>query len=69
MKQVSWWLLDLYSTAQFLRGISPEGPPSIVIDKISSTKAVYVIGTTLHVHVLDLKKKDELNLIALATHL
>ena len=57
------------STTKFLRGVSPKGPPSIVIEKIFDTKVVYIIGTTLHLHVLHLKKKDELNLITLATHL
>ena len=30
---------------------------------------MYIIGTTLHVHVLYLRRKDELNSILLATHL
>ena len=55
--------------AQFLHSVSPEGPPCAVIEKVSETKAVYVIGTTLHVHVLHLCKKDECNFIQLATHL
>ena len=69
VKRVNWVLPGLYSIAQFLRGVSPEGPPCIVIEKVSETKAVYVIGTTLHVHTLHLRKRDELNFILLATHL
>ena len=69
VKRVNWWLPGLYSTAEFLRGVLPKGPHSLIIEKISDIKAVYIIGTTLHLHVLQLKKKDELNLIALATHL
>ena len=29
---------------------------------------MYIIGTTLHVHLLNLRKRDELNLISLTTH-
>ena len=39
------------------------------MEKVSETKVVYVIGTTLHVHALHLRKKDELNFILLAMHL
>ena len=59
----------MHFVAHFLRGVSPEGPPCIIIEKVFETKAVYLVGTTLHVHVLQLHKKDELNLILLATHL
>ncbi len=69
VKRINWCLPGLYSIAQFLRGVSPEGPPCIVVEKVSETKAVYVIGTTLHVHALHLRKKDEINFILLATHL
>ena len=69
VKRINWCLPGLYSIAQFLRGVSPEGPPCTIVEKISKTKVVYVIGTTLHVHMLHLCKKDELNLISLATHL
>lgn len=69
VKRVNWCLPGLHSIAQFLRDISPEGPPCTIVEKVSETKAVYVIGTTLHVHVLQLRKKDELSFILLATHL
>ena len=69
VKRVNWVLHGLYSVAQFLRSISTEGPSCIVIEGVSSTKAVYIIGTTLHIHTLHLCKRDELNLILLATHL
>ena len=36
---------------------------------VFETKIVYVIGTTLHVHVLQLHRKDGVNFILLATHL
>ena len=48
---------------------SPEGPPTVIIEKVSETKAIYIIGTILHVHTLHIHKKDELNFISLATHL
>lgn len=67
VKRVNWCLPELHSVAQFLRSVSPEGPPCTVIEKIAETKAIYIIGTTLHVHVLELHWKDELNLISLAT--
>ena len=69
VKRVNWCLPGLYSIAQFLRGVSPEGPPYTIIEEVSNTKAVYVIGTTLHVHVLQLCKKNKVNVILLATHL
>ena len=69
VKRVNWCLPGLYSIAQFLRGVSPAGPPCTVIEKVSETKAVYVIGTTFHVHVLQLCKRDKVNFILLATHL
>ena len=62
-------LPGLHSVAQFLRSVSPDGFPSVVIDKLAIPKAVYIVGTTLHVHVLHIRKKDELNFILLATHL
>ena len=49
--------------------MSPEGFPCIIVEKVFETKAMYVFGTTLHVHALNLQKKDELNFILLATHL
>lgn len=69
VKHVNWCLPRLYSVAHFLHSVSPEGPPYTIIEKVSETKAVYIIGTTLHVHVLQLCWKDELNFISLATHL
>ena len=40
----------------------------IVIRRLAKTRAVYVDGTTLHIHTLRLCKKDEVNSILLATH-
>ena len=36
---------------------------------IFETKVVYVVGTTLHVHVLQLCRKDEVNFILLTMRL
>ena len=69
VKRVNWVLPGLYFVARFLRGVSPEGPPCAVLEKVSETKAVYVTGTTLHVHVLHLRKKDKVNFIQLATNM
>ena len=41
----------------------------MIVEKVSETKSIYIIGTTLHVHILHIRKKDELNFISLATHL
>ena len=68
VKHINWCLPGLYSIAQFLHEVSPEGPPCIILEKIFETKAMYVIGTTLHVHVLHLQNRDELNLISLTMH-
>ena len=67
VKPVNWVLPGLYSVAHFLRGQSPEAPPCNVIEKLFESSAVYIIGTTLHVHAIRLCWKDELNLILLAT--
>ena len=40
----------------------------IVIRKFAQTRAVYVDGTTLHIHTLCLWKKNKVNSILLATH-
>ena len=69
VKCVNWCLSGLYSAAQFLRGVLPKCPPYTIIEKKIETEAIYVIGTTLHVYVLHLCKKDELNLISLTMDL
>ena len=69
VRRISWGLSNLYSIAKFLQNWSIDGPPSIVLEKTSETQAVYILGTTLHVHVLKLRKKEEVNLILLATQL
>ena len=61
-------MCGLYCIAHFLHEQSPEGPPGIIVENVSKTKAVYIIGTTLHVHLLHLRKRDKLNLISLTTH-
>ena len=40
----------------------------IVIKKLVETRAVYIVGTVLHIHTLRLCKRDEVNSILLATH-
>lgn len=69
VKRISWGLSKLYSISKFLQSLSIDGPPSIVLEKTSETQAVYILGTTLHVHVLKLRRKDEINFILLATQL
>lgn len=69
VKHVNWALLRLYSIAQFLHNFSSEGTPCTVIEKVLEIEAIYVIETTLHVHSLNLRKRDKINLIPLATHL
>ena len=46
-----------------------KGFPCEVVERIAATKAVYIIDRTLHVHILHLRKRDELNFILLATSL
>ena len=69
VKRVNWCLPGLYSLAQFLRSVSIEGFPCEVVERIARTYAVYIIGHTLHIHVLHLRMRDELNFILLATSL
>ena len=58
-----------YFVAHFLQSASPEAFPYTILGKISETHAVRIIGTTLHVNVIRLWEKDELNLILLVTSL
>ena len=69
VKRVNWCLPGLYSLAQFLRSVSVEGFPYDVVERIAAIRAVYIIGRTLHIHVLHLRKRDELNFILFATSL
>ena len=69
VKRVNWCQPGLYSLAKFLRSVSVEGFPCEVVERIAITKAVYIIGRTLHVHILHLRKRDEINFILLATSL
>ena len=55
--------------SNFLQNLSIDGPPSTIVEKVAETPSVYIIGTTLHVHVLKLRWKDEVNLIQIATKL
>ena len=66
---MNWCLPGLYLLAQFLRSVFVEGFPYKVVEKKAATKAVYIIGRTLHVHILHMRKRDELNFILLATSL
>ena len=52
----------------FLLSLLEKGLPRVVIKKFVETRAVYIVGTVLHVHILHLCKKDEVNSILLATH-
>ena len=47
----------------------PEGFLNTILGKISETRAVRIVGTTLHVNLIRLWEKNELNLILLATSL
>lgn len=54
--------------ANFLTSLPREGPLRTVIRKFVNTKAVYIVSSTLHIHTLHLRKKEEVNSILLATH-
>ena len=58
----------LGATANILLSLPKEDLLKIVIRKFAKTRAVYIVGTVLHVHTLCLCKKDEVNSILLATH-
>ena len=58
----------LGSTANLLLSLPEEDLLKIVIIKFAKTRAMYIVGTVLHVHTLCLHKKDEVNSILLATH-
>ena len=67
VKQVNW-SLGLYTIAPFLHGLPSNGPPRVVIEKVSQTKCAYIVGSTLHVHANHLCTRNELNFISLVTH-
>ena len=67
VKKVNW-SLGFYTIARFLHGLPPNGPPHVVIEKVSQSKCAYIIGSTLHVHVNLLCTKNELNFMSLVTH-
>ena len=67
VKQVNW-SLGLYTIARFLHGLPSHGPPQCVIEKISTSKCAFIIGSTLHVRAHFLYTRNELNFISLATH-
>ena len=54
--------------ANLLLCLPEEGLLRVVIKKFVETRALYIVGTILHVHTLHLRKKDEVNSILLATH-
>ena len=62
------WSLGLYTIARFLRSLPPHGPPQNVIEKVSTSKCAFIIGSTLHVRAHYLHTRNELNFIALVTH-
>ena len=56
------------AAASLLLNLPEEDLVKIVIKRLAETRAVYVVGTTLHIHTLRLCKRDEVNSILLATH-
>ena len=58
VKKVNW-SLGLYTIAQFLHGLPSNGPPRVVIEKVSQSKCAYIIGSTLHVHANLLCTRNE----------
>ena len=58
----------LGAAANLLFSLPEEDFLKIVIKKLAETRAVYIVGTVLHVHTLRLCKKDEVHSILLATH-
>ena len=58
----------LGAAASLLLNLPEEDLVKIVIKRLAETRAVYIVGTTLHIHTLRLRKKDEVNSILLATH-
>ena len=69
VKRVHWCLPGLHSVAQFLCSVPPEGFLNTIVRKISETWAVQIEGTILHVNLIRLWERNELNLILLATSL
>ena len=67
VKQANW-SLGLYTIARFLHGLPPHGPPQCVIEKVSTSKCAFIVGSTLHVRAHYLYTRNELNFISLATH-
>ena len=58
----------LGTATSLLLNLPKEDLVKIVIKRLAETRAVYIVGTTLHIHTLRLCKRDEVNSILLATH-
>ena len=58
----------LGAATNLLLSLPEEDLLKIVIRKLAETRAVYIVGTILHIHTLRLCTKDKVNLILLATH-
>ena len=56
------------AAASLLLNLPEEDLVKTVIKRLAETKAVYIVGTTLHIHTLRLRKRDKVNSILLATH-
>ena len=63
VKSVNWCLPGLYSVAQFLRSLSPDGPPATIIEGVAQIGYVYIVDQTLFVDALRLFRTDNLNFI------
>ena len=59
---------ELGAAASLLLNLLEEDLVKIVIKRLAETRAVYIVGTTLHIHTLRLCKRDKVNSILLATH-
>ena len=59
---------ELGVAASLLLNLPKEDLVKIVIKRLVETRAFYIVGTTLHIHTLCLRKRDKVNSILLATH-
>ena len=59
---------ELDAATSLLLNLPEEDLVKTVIKRLVETRAIYVVGTTLHIRTLRLCKRDKVNSILLATH-
>lgn len=60
--------LGLPNVARFMHSLPLTSSNLVIVEKLSTSKFAFILGSTLHINPIHLSAKDELNFISLATH-